>query len=118
MKKKNTMIYKCQKPTFYSQQNLPNAGSETFYHFMKNSLNLMASEHLKKVGTGPCFPLCSTPSSFNNICKHLELRSPAAGPLGEECRPIPVRPRTPAAQQSWVSLLYFVFHNSPNVFSW
>jgi len=27
-------------------------------------------------------PLCSIPSSFSNIWKHLELRRPAAGPLG------------------------------------
>jgi len=51
-------------------------------------LNLMAATCLQNVGTGPCFPLCSISSSFNNICKHLELRIPAVGPLGSECRPI------------------------------
>jgi len=51
-------------------------------------LNLMAATRLIKVGTGPWFPLCSIPLSFNNLCKHLELRRPATGPLGEECCPI------------------------------
>jgi len=34
-------------------------------------MSLMAATRLIKVGTGPCFPLCSIPSSSNNICKHL-----------------------------------------------
>jgi len=59
-------------------RNISSVENETFY------LNVMAATRLINVGTGPCFPLCSIPSSFNNICKHLELRRPAAGPLGEE----------------------------------
>ena len=54
----------------------------------------------------PCFPLCSIPSSFNNICKHLELRRPAAGPLAEECCPVPV----------WWRILGSLLYLS--VFSW
>ena len=34
-------------------------------------MKLTAATCLMKVGTAPCFPLCSIPSSFNNICKHL-----------------------------------------------
>ena len=44
---------------------------DRFHEKYQLILSLMAATRLKNVGTGPCVPLCSIPSSFNNICKHL-----------------------------------------------
>lgn len=42
----------------------------------------MAAAHLKKVGTGPCLPLCSISFSWSLIV--WEVWRPVAGVLGEE----------------------------------
>ena len=60
------------------------------YQLLPDYCESDAATCLINVGTGPCFPLCSIPSSSNNIWKHLELRRPAAGPLAEERCPVPV----------------------------
>lgn len=60
----------------------------------------MAAACLVKVGTEPCLPLCRISSSFK---KHaVNLRSPAAVRLGEECVPIFVLSRILVAQHSCV----------------
>jgi len=46
----------------------------------------MAATGLKNVGTGPCLPLRASLVHTPTDYKHL--RRPAAGPLGEERRPI------------------------------
>ena len=72
---------------------------------------MMAATHLKKVRTRPCSPLSIFPLLFITVCICLGTEETSCWSCGRGMLQIL------AAQRSWSSLSYFLFHDPPNVFT-